>query len=151
MVGRTFELDRRRALVMAGGGVAALLTARMPVLAAGSDLRPALRALAGKIIYSSDRPGRWKGKEKGHSPLIKVDKDGADILVRAATQHPMIASHYIIKHILLDADLNFINERIFDVVFDMPRSRFELNGYTGRLYVVSMCNLHDNWINWTDV
>ena len=151
MVERTVGLSRRRALLMAGGGAAALLTAGGPAVAAGADMRTNLRALAGKIFYTADRPGRWKGKEGGHSPLIKVDKKGGDVLVRAATKHGMSGSHYIIKHILLDGEHNYVNEQIFDKAFDNPRSRFELNGYTGRLFIVSMCNLHDNWINWADV
>jgi superoxide reductase len=107
--------------------------------------------LAGKIFYTTDQPGRWKGKEGGHSPLIKVDKKGGEILIRAATQNGMSKAHYIVKHILLDEQLNYVNEQVFDQAFDMPRSRFELNGFKGRLFIVSMCNLHDNWINWADV
>ena len=151
MIGKKFAISRRQALITAGGGAAALLTAGTPPRAAQSELRGALRALAGKLFFTTDRPGRWKGKEKGHSPLIKVDKKGASVLLRAATRHPMNEPHYIVKHMLLDAELSFLHEQVFDKVFDMPRSRFELNGYSGRLYVVSMCNLHDNWINWTDV
>ncbi|NQV61700.1 MAG: hypothetical protein HQ502_18690 [Alphaproteobacteria bacterium] len=136
---------------MAGGGATALLTSATPAYATGNDLRDGLRALAGKVFYTTDRPGRWKGKENSHSPLIKVDKKGGDVLVRAATQHGMSGTHYIIKHILLDGDLNFVKEQNFNKTFDNPRSRFELNGYSGRLFVVSMCNLHDTWINWSDV
>ncbi|MBC8240357.1 MAG: hypothetical protein H8E30_07765 [Alphaproteobacteria bacterium] len=135
----------------AGGGGRALLATGPPGIGGGVGLRGGLRALAGKVFYTADQPGRWKGKESGHSPLIKVDKKGGDILIRAATNHPMNGPHYIIKHILLDEDLNYVKEQIFDVAFDLPRSRFELNGYTGRLFIVSMCNLHDNWINWADV
>jgi superoxide reductase len=145
------EINRRQAMVMAGAGALAFASGATPAAASDDNLRGALQALAGKIFYSTDRPGRWKGKEKGHSPLIKVDKDGSNVLVRAATQHPMDADHYIIKHILMDQQLNLIDEQVFDKVFDMPRSRFELQGYSGRIYVVSMCNLHDNWVNWSMV
>ena len=37
------------------------------------------------------------------------------------------------------------------IAFDLPRSRSESNHYNGRLFNVSMLNLHDNWINWADV
>ncbi|WP_373086018.1 desulfoferrodoxin family protein [Sneathiella sp.] len=145
-------LNRRQALAMAGGGATALLASATPTLAAEScDMQAALRMLAGKIFYSTDEPGRWAGKEPGHSPLIKVDKAGKDVLVRAATRHPMEADHFILKHLLMDADLNVVHEQYFDKSFDLPRSRFELNGYKGRLYIVSICNVHDNWINWADV
>ncbi len=133
-------------------GVATALTCSVsPVFAETKDTREALRALAGKLFYSGDTPGRWKGKEDGHAPKIKVDKNGTDILVRAATRHSMTHEHHIIKHMLLDADLNFISEQYFDLEFDMPRSRFEFNNYSGRVFIVSMCNKHDNWINWAEV
>ena len=139
---------------MAGTGAVTLAlgaSGATGAMAAGDGMRAPLRALAGKIFYTTDQPGRWKGKEGGHSPLIKVDKKGGDILIRAATQHGMSKAHYIVKHILLDEQLNYVNEQVFDQAFDMPRSRFELNGFKGRLFIVSMCNLHDNWINWADV
>ena len=136
---------------MASGGAAALLAAGNPAFAAEGQLRTALRALAGKIFYTNDTPGRWKGKEKGHAAEIKVDNKGASVLVRTATRHPMTAKHHIVKHMLLDAELNLVKEQVFDVSFDLPQSRFELNAYSGRLYVISMCNLHDNWLSWTDV
>ncbi|MBL4906527.1 MAG: hypothetical protein JKX94_03670 [Sneathiella sp.] len=149
MKNHIFQLNRRQALI--GSGAAALAAAAGPAFAATTNMKDALRMLAGKVFYSTDQPGRWKGKEAGHSPLIKIDKNGSDILLRAATQHPMSPQHHIVKHIILDGELNFMKEQMFDLTFDMPRSRFELNGYSGRLYVVSMCNKHDNWINWADV
>ncbi|PHQ69486.1 MAG: hypothetical protein COB93_07915 [Sneathiella sp.] len=151
MYPRISNLNRRQAMTVAGAAAAAALVIAAPSVAlAREDLQGALRELAGKVFYSADRPGRWKGKEKVHSPLIKVDKDGNDLLIRAATQHAMSDDHFIIKHILLDAKLNVLSEKLFDKIFDMPRSRFALNGYSGRLYIVSVCNVHDNWINWTD-
>jgi superoxide reductase len=149
------EPNRRQVLAMAGGSAAALLLAGTPGFAAnkdmGGELRGHMRALAGKIFYTTRQPGRWKGKEGGHSPFIKVEMDGKDLLLRAVTRHPMSKAHNIVKHILLDSDLNFIKEQIFDIEFDLPQSRFEMQGYKGRLFVVSMCNLHDNWINYTDI
>lgn len=145
-------LNRREAL-LAAGGAAALLGSAVPVGASAAevcDLKGALRQLAGKLYYTLDMPGHWKGKEQGHSPLIKVDRKGNDVLVRAATRHPMDPDHFIVKHLLMDEDLNVIKTQMFDKTFDLPRSRFQLNGYKGRIYVVSMCNVHDNWINWTD-
>jgi superoxide reductase len=142
------QFSRRHALTLAGSGLASVALAG-PVLANTSqvELQGALRALAGKFFFSSDNPGRWKGKEKGHSPLIKVDMDGNNALIRAATQHPMAPDHFIIKHILMDQNFDFMAEQVFDPIFDMPRSRFEISGYSGQFYIVSLCNLHDNWIN----
>lgn len=149
MVSGIFTINRRN--LMVGGGAALMVSGASPVASTESQTKDALRALAGKLFYSDDRPGRWKGKEKGHVPLIKIDKDNNNVLVRAATNHPMEPSHNVIKHILMDENFNFIQEQVFNQQFDMPRSRFELNGYKGRLYIGSLCNLHDNWINWADV
>ena len=144
-------IDVNRRSVIAGSGAALLLASTQPAFSMESRMKEAVRALAGKVFYSNDQPGRWKGKEAGHVPLIKIDKDKNSVLVRAATNHPMEPNHNVIKHILMDEDLNFIQEQVFNQQFDMPRSRFELNGYKGRLYIGSLCNLHDNWINWADV
>jgi len=149
MVDKFRDINRRK--LIAGGSAALLISTVQPAFSMESNMKEAVRALAGKIFFSQDRPGRWKGKENGHVPLIKIDKDNTNILVRAATNHPMQPNHNVIKHVLMDADLNFIQEQVFDQQFDMPRSRFELNGYKGRLYIGSLCNLHDNWINWVDV
>lgn len=148
MLKQNTQFSRRQALTLAGGGLASAAVAG-PVFAATQEveLQGALRALAGKFFFSSENPGRWKGKEKGHSPLIKVDKDGNNVLIRAAVQHPMKTDHFIIKHILMDQNFDFMAEQVFDPIFDMPRSRFEVSGYSGQFYIVSLCNLHDNWIN----
>ncbi|MEH6527448.1 MAG: desulfoferrodoxin family protein [Sneathiella sp.] len=148
MLKRNTQFSRRQALTLAGSGLASAAFAG-PVFANTPDveLKGALRTLAGKFFFSSENPGRWKGKEKGHSPLIKVEKDGSNALIRAAVRHPMDHDHFIIKHILMDQNFDFMAEQVFDVNFDMPRSRFEVSGYSGQFYVVSLCNLHDNWIN----
>ncbi|MBL4740562.1 MAG: hypothetical protein JKY12_06180 [Sneathiella sp.] len=149
MASKYLGINRRT--IITGSSAALFVSAVQPVAALENSTKEALRLLAGKVFYSSDRPGRWKGKENGHVPLIKIDKDKNSILIRAATNHPMQPNHNVIKHVLMDENLNFIQEQIFDQQFDMPRSRFELNGYKGRLYIGSLCNLHDNWINWADV
>ena len=151
MGNQNLEPNRRQVLTIAGGSAAALLLAATPGLAADGGLRGHMRALAGKVYYTTEQPGRWKGKAGGHAPLIKVDKDGNDVLIRSATKHPMSRARHIVKHILLDGELNFVKEQVFDIGFDMPRARFELQGYRGRFFIVSMCNLHDSWINYADV
>ena len=149
MANKFLGINRRNVIISSGAALFVSTTA--PAVALENSTKEALRVLAGKVFYSNDRPGRWKGKEKGHIPLIKIDKDKNSVLIRAATNHPMQANHNVIKHVLMDEDLNFIQEQVFDQQFDMPRSRFELNGYKGRIYIGSLCNLHDNWIGWADV
>lgn len=139
-------MNRRKALKMAGIGSAAVgAGAPMSVMSAPS-LSELSRALAGKRFYTTDHPGRWKGKAAGHAPRVKVEEDGADQLVKIVTPHPMTVKHHITKHMLLDRDLNLIGESVFDVSFDLPQSRFVLSGDRGRLYALSVCNLHDTWI-----
>lgn len=142
-------INRRQTLI--GSSAVLLIASTPPVVAQEASMRDAMRTLAGKLFYSKEKPGRWKGKENGHIPRIKINKDGKDVLVRAATGHSMTPEHHIIKHMLMDADMNFISEQYFDLEFDNPRSRFELSGYSGRLFILSSCNRHDIWINWTTV
>ena len=120
MGNQNLKPNRRQVLTISGGSAAALLLAATPGLAADGGLRGPMRALAGKVFYTTEQPGRWKGKAGGHAPLIKEDKDGNDVLIRSATNHPMSRTHHIVKHILLDGELNFVKEQVFDIDFDMP-------------------------------
>jgi len=58
--------------------------------------------------------------------------------------------HYIVKHILLDQDFNFIAEKLFDPTKDkIAVSDFNINNYKGTIHVLSVCNKHDTWLNST--
>ena len=60
--------------------------------------------------------------------------------------------HYIVKHVLLDSNHKFLDEHLFDPTKDMAAiSTFTLQGYSGMLYVLSLCNKHDLWLNGTEV
>lgn len=137
-------MNRRKFLELGvAGGVAALT---LPTLArAGSNHARKTLIPAGGIYYTAATPGRWSSKAKPHLPII--EKSGQEIQV--VTPHAMKAhAHYITKHVLLDEHFTFIAERVFDPVKDMQAlSKFELKGYSGTLYVVSHCNLHDSWLN----
>lgn len=104
--------------------------------------------MAGGVYYTKDAPGRWSKKVGGHLPLIEVS--GKDIEVTAP--HGMSGyEHYIVKHMILNAKFEFMDEKMFDPMKDKaPISQFSLD-YSGRIYVLSACNKHDTWLNIADI
>ena len=54
--------------------------------------------------------------------------------------------HYVIKHIILDKKFNIISEKIFDPSIENAVSEHNITGYSDRLYVLSVCNKHDVWL-----
>jgi superoxide reductase len=94
------------------------------------------------IIFTHENPGRWKGKESIHVPQVTIT--GSKVVV--VTNHPMSQEHYIVRHTLLLADGTFVGAKTFTPT-DKPESAYDLpNGYKGRIYVSSFCNLHDFWL-----
>jgi len=69
---------------------------------------------------------------------------GSKVVV--VTNHPMSQEHYIVRHTLLLADGTFVGTKTFTPA-DKPESTYDLpNGYKGKIYVSSFCNLHDFWL-----
>ncbi len=113
-------------------------------------VEPALKTkLAGGIYHTADAFGRWnKGVSEHHLP--DLDKNGGKLHV--VTHHPMDAyGHYIIKHQLFDSDFKFITEHSYDPKSDKPETDFDVSGHKGVVYVLTMCNVHDVWVNATEV
>ena len=54
--------------------------------------------------------------------------------------------HFILKHIILDKSFNIISEKIFDPSKDRAYSKHDISGYNDSLFVLSICNLHDTWL-----
>ncbi|MFT5219113.1 MAG: superoxide reductase [Gammaproteobacteria bacterium] len=106
-------------------------------------------SMAGGIYYTKDAPGRWSKKVAGHLPNIEVSGKTIQIV----TGHEMKGyEHYIIKHIVLNDEFEFIDEKMFDPMKDKaPISQFDLGGYSGRIHVLSVCNVHDSWLNIAEV
>jgi len=117
----------------------------VPTASLASDTR----AGAGGIYYTKDKPGRWAAKAGGHVPLVSLQKNGEETLVEVVTPHEMKKfEHYIVKHILLDKDYNFLAENLFDPTKELqPRSEFKLDSYNGPLYALSVCNKHATWLS----
>lgn len=141
----------RRGVLAGGAALAAGGVYLGPARAAGVSTADAVRLLAGKLIYSADSPGRWAGKEQGHVPQMRVERTGDEVNVQVVTRHPMSSDHYIVKHMVLDARFEILAETLFDYGFDYPQSHHRLTGVSGRLFAVSLCNIHDSWLSWTDV
>ena len=109
---------------------------------------------AGGVYYTLDAPGRWSKKAEGHAPKVELTPMADQkVKVQVVTTHPMKGfEHYIIKHQLLDASFGYLDENLFDPNQDSePISEFTLTGYTGPLYALSFCNLHDVWLSQINV
>ncbi|MCW8327644.1 class II SORL domain-containing protein [Photobacterium sp. SDRW27] len=106
---------------------------------------------AGSVFYTKDAPGRWSKKVGGHLPNLEIDKSAG--LIQVVTGHEMRGfDHYIVKHVLLDRNYQLIDEKMFNPMTDKtPISTFKLNGYSGPLYALSVCNKHDTWLNLVEV
>mgnify|MGYP001164963266 FL=1 len=99
--------------------------------------------LAGSFYYTKTKPGKWKKLIQSHIPILEVKKNS--LLV--STLHEMKGyDHYIIKHIILDKKFNIISEKIFDPSMENPVSKHNIIGYSDRLYILSICNKHDTWL-----
>jgi len=103
--------------------------------------------LAGGILYTAESPGRWGKKVNSHLPIMAKLSYGNKLKVVSA--HPVEKYvHYIVKHVLLDKDFNFVAENMFDPLKDKtPQSEFDIGEHKGVLYAMSVCNKHDTWIN----
>lgn len=135
-----------RRLFLKGFGLigVASSTALPKIAMAGGLLDPMNSKLAGSLFYTMEMPGRWTGKEAGHVPMIERSGN----MIEVTTGHEMDGyTHYIVKHILLDENLDFVAETIFDPDVDAPISTYDVTGMRSALYAVSLCNKHDAWLN----
>ncbi len=83
---------------------------------------------------------------------LAVTSSATEIIVDVVTSHPMKGfKHYIVKHMLLDKDFNFIDEKVFDPMKDSAESQFTLKSNSGPVYALSVCNLHDSWLSVAEV
>ena len=101
------------------------------------------------IYYTKEDPGRWSAKVATHLPSVDIENVGGKTVVKIVTPHEMKGyEHYIVKHVLLDKNRKFLEEHLFDPIKDKAAlSIFTLQNYSGKLYVLSMCNKHDLWVN----
>jgi superoxide reductase len=55
--------------------------------------------------------------------------------------------HYIVKHVILDENLAFVRETMFNPETDSPVSEHDIGSLKNVVYAVSLCNKHDAWVN----
>ncbi|MGW8309562.1 MAG: desulfoferrodoxin family protein [Thiogranum sp.] len=141
-------MNRRRFIGFGIAGVGGAALAPKLALAGVSD-----SPMAGGVYYTAEAPGRWSKKVLSHLPQIEVAKQEQSTTVRVLTRHTMEkCDHYIVKHVVLDKDFTFVAEKRFKPLEDEePLSEFVLGEYSGRIYVLSVCNQHDTWLNSADV
>ena len=142
-------MDRRSFIRIGMAGVATGIIAPKIVLAGAMGEKISQSGMAGGLFYTKESPGRWAKKAGSHSPIIEKVDSG----VKVVTGHPMQqGKHWIVKHVLLDSDFKFIAENIFDPAKDKAAiSSFKLDGHSGAVYALSLCNLHDSWLSVLEV
>lgn len=140
---------QRRDFIRLGLAAGAGLTLPVAVTAASATTLPA----GADIYFTKDAPGRWAGKAQTHLPHIEIGRNAGSVKLTITTAHEMKGhEHYIVKHVLLDKDLKFIAEHLFDPVKEsIPVSTFTLQNYTGPVYALSMCNKHDVWVEMAEI
>jgi len=95
------------------------------------------------FAYSTDNPGRWKGKAGSHAPVVSVDGNKVTI----ETKHGMAQAHYIVKHTLITSTGEVLGEKVFFPKDKKAISTYEIKGDHKELYALSFCNLHDLWVS----
>ncbi len=100
--------------------------------------------LAGSFYYTKNKPGTKRNLLQSHAPLLEINEN----TLKVSTPHEMKGyDHYIIKHIVLDNKFNIISEKVFDPSKETPISKHNIIGYEDTLYVLSVCNNHDTWVD----
>lgn len=142
-------MDRRSFIRISMAGTAASIIAPKIVLASSFSKKINTSDMAGGLYYTKDSPGRWKKKAGSHSPIL--EKSGREIQV--VTGHPMKNNeHWIVKHVLLDKDFKYVDQHIFNPEIDKAAiSTFNLTDQKDVVYALSVCNLHDTWLNVLEV
>lgn len=143
---RKYIMDRRDFIRLASVGSVFGIIAPKAVLANSSGM-------AGGVYYTKDAPGRWSSKAGGHLPIIEISKNKEGASLHIVTPHEMKGyEHYIVKHVILDKEFNFIAEKSFDPKVDKAAiSDFVLGSYHGPVHVLSVCNKHDTWLAFSEV
>jgi len=142
-------MDRRSFIRIGMVGAATSIIAPKIVLAGSLGNKISNNNMAGGLYYTKDSPGRWKKKAGSHSPILSRTDRG----VQVVTGHPMKPNqHWIVKHVLLDENFNFIEQNLFNPINDKAAvTEFSLNGQSNAVYALSVCNLHDTWLSVLEV
>jgi len=142
-------MDKRDFIRISIAGVTGALF--VPRILMADMVEPALKTkLAGGVYETDVAFGRWNKKIAGLH-LADFAKQGHELHV--VSHHPMPGyQHYIVKHQLLDSRFNFISEHRYNPTKDKkPETTFDIRQHKGLLYVITMCNVHDVWVNATEI
>lgn len=146
-------MDKRSFIRLGLVGSAAGIILPKTVFAAAMDTGLKSK-LAGGVFYTDEAFGRWnKGVADHHLPHLEKQMSGGAAQLQVATGHPMDGyTHYIIKHELLNSDFGFMQEHRYDPMKDKkPATKFDVGSYRGIVYVMTICNVHDVWVNMIEV
>lgn len=138
-------------LTLAGGSLGLFVPKAVYAALMESPLKS---KLAGGVFFTEDAVGRWnKGTASHHVAQIEKQSTGGKTQLHVASQHPMDGlDHFIVKHQLLDKDLKFMQEHLYKPTVDKkPEHVFDLGNHKGAVYAITMCNVHDLWINMIEV
>ncbi len=138
-------MERRQFLTLGAAGAAAAALLPQQGWSTEAAANPLDTPLAGSVYYTADKPGRWGKKIGGHLPTIS--KNGTTVTI--TTDHSMDNyHHYIVKHMLLDANFTVLAEKMFKPGDEAEALSIHTVAadYSGALYAVSVCNKHDTWI-----
>ncbi len=146
-------MDKRSFLRLTLAGTGLGLFVPKAVFAAMME-SPLKSKLAGGMFFTEDALGRWnKGTATHHVPQLEKQATGGKTQLHVAAVHPMDGlDHFIVKHQLLDQDLKFLQEHLFKPTVDKkPEHIFDLGNHKGAVYALTVCNVHDMWINMIEV
>lgn len=146
-------MDKRSFIRMSLAGSTLGIVAPKAVFAGGME--SVLRSkLAGHVYSTEEHLGRWsKGVAAHHLPHLEKQMMSGSMHVHVATNHPMVGiDHFIVKHEILNHNLQFMQDHIYKPTKDKtPATTFNVGSYHGPLYVVTICNIHDMWVNMIEV
>ena len=135
-------MKNRRDFLKRSAMLASGLAVSAPLLAKSNATKSKNINVPG-IIFTEDAQGKWDGKAGSHVPIVAVDGRKVTLL----TAHGMSASHYIVRHTLVDDKGNMIGSKTFSGDDLKAESTFELpTGFKGKLFATSFCNKHDFWL-----
>ena len=138
-------------LALAGGAGSLVL----PRMALSKAMESSLASKYAGGLYQTDQAwGRWNMKvAELHLAHMEKQISGGKTELQVESNHPMDAyHHYIVKHEILDADFKFLAEHKYDPMKDAkPRSVIDLGSYRGVVYGVTYCNIHDLWVDVSEV
>lgn len=143
---------KRRDFMRLGLASASLMTLNATPLFAAETKNVELVG-AGGLFYTKENQGHWNGKAATHLPNVEIEKTATGVTVKVTTAHEMKEfEHYIVKHVVLDKNYQFLEEHFFNPSVDkVAVSTFTLENYSGTLHVLSLCNKHDLWLNSVEV